>query len=203
MLPCVITHTENEIFHPLQKSLFLFNLIGLVIEPHVFHRSTLLSCDCLHDQVCNGLAGGISRVAQRCSYEGRRRTVGEVDSVHVNGKNIEWTLVEGAIGVVECAECPRHSVAIKVATALSRRALASAASGVAARQEQFSESMTTAAAVLRNTARSLMSVSSGLAVASAGTASYPCRGRPDVAVQRPSRLNASGLMVDSRSSTLS
>src|SRR5438552_2524023 len=114
MLPGVITHTENEVFHSLQKGMFLFNLIGLVIEPHVFHRSTLLSCDCLHDQVSNGLASGISRVAQRCSYEGRGRTVGKVDSVHVDGKYIERTLVEGAIGVVECAECPCHSVAIKV-----------------------------------------------------------------------------------------
>ena len=114
MLPRVITHTENEVFHSLQKGMFLFNLIGLVIEPHVFHRSTLLSCDCLHDQVSNGLASGISRVAQRCSYEGRGRTVGKVDSVHVDGKYIERTLVEGAIGVVECAECPCHSVAIKV-----------------------------------------------------------------------------------------
>src|SRR6267143_4977797 len=114
MLPRVITHTENEVFHSLQKGMFLFNLIGLVIEPHVFHRSTLLSCDCLHDQAPNGLASGISRVAQRCSYEGRGRTVGKVDSVHVDGKYIERTLVEGAIGVVECAECPCHSVAIKV-----------------------------------------------------------------------------------------
>src|SRR5438445_5092516 len=114
MLPGVITHTENEVFHSLKKGMFLFNLIGLVIEPHVFHRSTLLSCDCLHDQVSNGLASGISRVAQRCSYEGRGRTVGKVDSVHVDGKYIERTLVEGAIGVVECAECPCHSVAIKV-----------------------------------------------------------------------------------------
>src|SRR5437867_10418646 len=114
MLPRVITNTENEVFHSLQKGMFLFNLIGLVIEPHVFHRSTLLSCDCLHDQVSNGLASGISRVAQRCSYEGRGRTVGKVDSVHVDGKYIERTLVEGAIGVVECAECRCHSVAIKV-----------------------------------------------------------------------------------------
>src|SRR5438552_5112446 len=114
ILPRVITHTENEVFHSLQKGMFLFNLIGLVIEPHVFHRSTLLSCDCLHDQVSNRLASGISRVAQRCSYEGRGRTVGKVDSVHVDGKYIERTLVEGAFGVVECAECPCHSVAIKV-----------------------------------------------------------------------------------------
>jgi hypothetical protein len=114
MLPRVITHTENEVFHSLQKGMFPFNLIGLVIEPHVFHRSTLLSCGCLHDQVSNGLASGISRVAQRCSYEGRGRTVGKVDSVHVDGKYIERTLVEGAIGVVECAECSCHSVAIKV-----------------------------------------------------------------------------------------
>src|SRR5947208_2863432 len=53
-------------------------------------------------------------VAQRCSYEGRGRTVGKVDSVHVDGKYIERTLVEGTIGVVECAECPCHSAAIKV-----------------------------------------------------------------------------------------
>src|SRR2546430_3663 len=114
MLPGVITHTENEVFHSLQKGMFLFNLIGLVIEPHVFHRSTLLSCDCLHDQASNGLASGISRVAQRWSYEGRGCTVGKVDAVHVDGKYIERTLVEGAIGFVECAECPCHSVAIKV-----------------------------------------------------------------------------------------
>src|SRR5207245_2020972 len=107
-------HISNEVFHCLQKGMFLFNLIGLVIDPHVVHRSTLLSRDCLHDQVSNGLASRISRVAQRCSYEGRGRTVGKVDSVHVDGKYIERTLVEGAIGVVECAECPCHSVAIKV-----------------------------------------------------------------------------------------
>src|SRR4026209_2171360 len=114
MLPRVITHTENEVFDSLQKRMLLFNLIGLVVEPHVFHRRTLLSCDCLHDQRSNGLASGISRVAQRCSYEGRGRTVRKVDSVHVDGKHIERTLVEGTTGVVECAECPRHSVAIKV-----------------------------------------------------------------------------------------
>src|SRR5438046_4216009 len=113
MLPGVITHTENEVFHSLQKGMFLFNLIGLVIEPHVFHRSTLLSCDCLHDQVSNGLASGISRVAQRCSYEGRGRTVGKVDSVHVDGKYIERTLVEGAMGALNGADGRATSLPLK------------------------------------------------------------------------------------------
>src|SRR6266850_2516439 len=59
----VVTHPEHEIFHPLNERMFLFNLIGSVVEPHVVHRTLALSCNDFHDVLSKGLAGGISRIA--------------------------------------------------------------------------------------------------------------------------------------------
>src|ERR1700737_1465645 len=59
----VVTHPEHEIFHPLNERMFLFNLIGNVVEPHVVHRTLALSCNDFHDVLSKGLAGGISRIA--------------------------------------------------------------------------------------------------------------------------------------------
>src|SRR2546422_11572787 len=59
----VVAHPEHEIFHPLKERMFLFNLIGSVVEPHVVHRTLALSCNDFHDVLSKGLAGGISRIA--------------------------------------------------------------------------------------------------------------------------------------------
>src|SRR6267143_4573957 len=59
----VVAHPEHEIFHPLKERMFLFNLIGSVVEPHVVHRTLALSCNDFHDVLSKWLAGGISHIA--------------------------------------------------------------------------------------------------------------------------------------------
>jgi hypothetical protein len=59
----VVTYPEHKIFHPLNERMFLFNLIGSVVEPHVIDRTLAPSCNDFHDVLSEGLAGGISRIA--------------------------------------------------------------------------------------------------------------------------------------------